>query len=86
MTKLIAVSRNFPNAPTNWYEKSLYFIIIALECAILQVQVNRKGLRLNETDHILVYADTFNCLGGNINTIRKNTKTSLHNIILLYII
>jgi len=31
MTKLIAVSRYFPNAPTNWYEKRLYFITIVLE-------------------------------------------------------
>jgi hypothetical protein len=79
MTKLIAVTRYFPIAPTNWYDKSLYFITIALEQVILQVQVNRKGFRLNETYHILVYADSVSCSGGNTNTIRKNTKTSLYN-------
>ena len=80
MTKLIVAIRNIPNAPKTWYEKSVYFITIALEYAILQVQVNRKGLgRMGHTYHIVVYVDCLNLLGGNINTIKKNTETSLYN-------
>jgi hypothetical protein len=33
------------------------------------------GLKLNGTHHLLAYADDVNLLGGNIDTIEKNTET-----------
>jgi hypothetical protein len=41
----------------------------ALESAISRVQVNHDGLKLNDTHHLLVYADDVNVLGGSIHTI-----------------
>jgi hypothetical protein len=47
----------------------------ALEYAIRKVQENQVGLKLNETHHLLTYADGVNLLGDNIDTIEKNTET-----------
>jgi hypothetical protein len=44
-----------------------------LEYAIKRVQANQKGLKLNGTHQLLVYADYFNILGGSIHSVRKNT-------------
>jgi hypothetical protein len=37
----------------------------------------KKGLNLNGTHQLLAYADDINILGGNINTIQKNTEAVL---------
>jgi hypothetical protein len=46
----------------------------ASEYAIRKVQENQVGLKLNETYHLLAYADDANLLGGNINSIERNTQ------------
>jgi hypothetical protein len=46
----------------------------ALEYAIRKDQANWKGLKLDGTHQLLVYADDFDILGGRIHTIRENTE------------
>jgi hypothetical protein len=50
-------------------------INFALEYAIRKVLENQLGLKLNETHHLLAYADDVNLLGDNIDTTMKNTET-----------
>jgi preprotein translocase subunit YajC len=49
----------------------------ALEYAISMVQKKQEGLKMNETHQFLAYADEVNILGGNIDTIQKNTEALL---------
>ena len=44
------------------------------KCAIRRVQVNQDGLKLNDTHHLLVYADDDNIMGRSICTVKKNTE------------
>jgi hypothetical protein len=46
----------------------------ALEYAIRRIQVNQDGLKLNGTHQLLVYADDFYVLGGNVRTIKEKRK------------
>jgi hypothetical protein len=48
------------------------FINFALDYAIRKVLKNVIGLKLNGTHQLLVYADSMNLLGDNIDTIKEN--------------
>jgi hypothetical protein len=45
----------------------------ALECAIMKVQENQVGLKLNGTHQLLVCADGINLLGNNMHVTKKIT-------------
>jgi len=49
----------------------------ALEYVIRRIQVNQKGLILNGTHQLLVYAYDVNILTGSEHTIKKNAETLL---------
>ena len=47
----------------------------SLEYAIIQVQVNQDGLKLNGTHQLLFYADVVNILGGSVHNIKEKAET-----------
>jgi hypothetical protein len=61
-----------------WSKTRRCFIVIvlkfALEYAIVKVQENQVGLKLNGTHQLLVFGDDVNLLGDNIEAIRKTQK------------
>jgi hypothetical protein len=54
------------------------FCNFALEFPIQEVQENQQGLELSGTHQFLVYADDLNLLNENVNTVKKNTETIIH--------
>jgi hypothetical protein len=46
----------------------------ALEYAIMRVQVNQDGLKLNGTHKLLAYPDDVNILGGSIHSLKENAE------------
>jgi hypothetical protein len=52
----------------------------ALEYGITNVQENKVGLKLNGTHQLLVYADDFNLLGVNLDTVKNNTENLIDAI------
>jgi hypothetical protein len=50
---------------------------VVLGYTIRNFQANQKGLKLNGTHQLLVYADDVNVLGGSVHTTKKNTEASV---------
>jgi len=47
---------------------------IVLEYAIMRVQVNQDGLKLNGTHQLLAYANDVNIVGGSIHMVKENAE------------
>jgi hypothetical protein len=47
---------------------------LPLKYAIKRVHVKQNGLKLSNTNQLLLYADDVNILGGSVHTIKKNIE------------
>jgi len=52
---------------------SSFLFIFAVWYAIMRVQVNQDGLKLNGTYQLLICIDDVNILGGSVHVMKKNT-------------
>jgi hypothetical protein len=65
-----------------WNKKDALLSLLcnfALENVIWKNQEHQKGLEMNRTLQVLVYAYNVNLLGTNMNTIQKNMKYLLYS-------
>ena len=61
------------NCLKQWDLISPFLFNVALENAIMRVQVNEDGLKLNGTHQLFVYAEDVNILDGSVCTMKRNT-------------
>jgi hypothetical protein len=67
----VTISTSFP------VFNSIIIYEFASEYAIMRVQANQEGLKLNEQHQLFAYVDDVNIVGENIPTIKKNTEALL---------
>jgi hypothetical protein len=72
-------SDNFPSQNDLKQRSTLspLFFNFALDYDIRKVQENQVGLKINGIHQLLAYADGVNLQGDNIDTIKRNTETSI---------
>jgi hypothetical protein len=74
------LSGNFPSKNGSKQGDGLSPLLFnfALEYAIRKVQENQVELKLNVTNHLLVYADDMNLLENNKDTTKKDTRSLIN--------
>ena len=51
------------------------FFNFSVEYNIIRIHLKQYGLKLNGAHKLLVYADDVNILGGNVQSVERNTET-----------